>query len=64
MVGCGFFVGFMFYGDVNGVVMDMVGEVLFVVKNIFVFVGVCVIDFFCMMDKFFDEVKVVGFVGV
>lgn len=64
MAGRGSLAGLMPYGDANGVVMDMAGEVLPVVKNTPVLAGVCATDPFRMMDKFLDEVKAAGFAGV
>ncbi|MEX0281421.1 MAG: phosphoenolpyruvate hydrolase family protein [Arenibacterium sp.] len=64
MAGRGSLAGLMPYGDANGVVMEMAGEVLPVVKNTPVLAGVCATDPFRMMDKFLDEVKAAGFSGV
>ncbi len=64
MAGRGSLAGLMPYGDANGVVMDMAGEVLPVVKNTPVLAGVCATDPFRLMDKFLDEVKAAGFSGV
>lgn len=64
MAGRGSLAGLMPYGDANGVVMEMAGEVLPVVKNTPVLAGVCATDPFRLMDKFLDEVKAVGFSGV
>lgn len=47
MVGCGLLVGLLVYGNVNEIVVDMVKEVLLVVKYILVLVGVNGIDLFC-----------------
>lgn len=64
MAGRGSLAGLMPYGDANGVVMDMAGEVLPVVRNTPVLAGVCATDPFRLMDKFLDEVKAAGFSGV
>lgn len=64
MAGRGSLAGLMPYGDANGVVMEMAGEVLPVVKNTPVLAGVCATDPFRLMDKFLDEVKDAGFSGV
>lgn len=64
MAGRGSLAGLMPYGDANGVVMEMAGEVLPVVKNTPVLAGVCATDPFRLMDKFLDDVKAAGFSGV
>ena len=64
MAGRGSLAGLMPYGDANGVVMEMAGEVLPVVKNTPVLAGVCATDPFRLMPKFLDEVKAAGFSGV
>ncbi len=64
MAGRGSLAGLMPYGDANGVVMEMAGEVLPVVNNTPVLAGVCATDPFRMMDRFLDEVKAAGFSGV
>lgn len=64
MAGRGSLAGLMPYGDANGVVMEMAGEVLPVVKHTPVLAGVCATDPFRLMDKFLDEVKAAGFSGV
>ncbi|MEL6241152.1 MAG: phosphoenolpyruvate hydrolase family protein [Pseudomonadota bacterium] len=64
MAGRGSLAGLMPYGDANGVVMEMAGEVLPVVKDTPVLAGVCASDPFRVMDKFLDEVKAAGFSGV
>lgn len=64
MAGRGSLAGLMPYGDANGVVMEMAGEVLPVVKDTPVLAGVCASDPFRIMDKFLDEVKAAGFSGV
>ncbi|MEM7524176.1 MAG: phosphoenolpyruvate hydrolase family protein [Pseudomonadota bacterium] len=64
MAGRGSLAGLMPYGDANGVVMEMAGEVLPVVKNTPVLAGVCASDPFRLMDRFLDEVKLAGFSGV
>lgn len=64
MAGRGSLAGLMPYGDANGVVMEMAGEVLPVVKHTPVLAGVCATDPFRMMDVFLDQVKAAGFSGV
>lgn len=64
MAGRGSLAGLMPYGDANGVVMEMAGEVLPVVKNTPVLAGVCASDPFRLMDKFLDQIKDTGFSGV
>lgn len=64
MAGRGSLAGLMPYGDANGVVMEMAGEVLPVVKCTPVLAGVCASDPFRLMDKFLDEVNATGFSGV
>jgi len=64
MAGRGSLAGLMPYGDANGVVMEMAGEVLPVVKHTPVLAGVCATDPFRLMDRFLDQVKEAGFAGV
>ena len=64
MAGRGSLAGLMPYGDANGVVMEMAGEVLPVVEKTPVLAGVCATDPFRLMDKFLDQVKGAGFSGV
>lgn len=64
MAGRGSLAGLMPYGDANGVVMEMAGEVLPVVKDTPVLAGVCASDPFRLMDKFLDQIKLTGFAGV
>ncbi len=64
MAGRGSLAGLMPYGDANGVVMEMAGEVLPVVSKTPVLAGVCATDPFRLMDKFLDQVKAAGFSGV
>ncbi|MEM9139590.1 MAG: phosphoenolpyruvate hydrolase family protein [Pseudomonadota bacterium] len=64
MAGRGSLAGLMPYGDANGVVMEMAGEVLPVVKKTPVLAGVCASDPFRLMDKFLDEIKAAGFSGI
>ncbi|MDA8585020.1 phosphoenolpyruvate hydrolase family protein [Rhodobacteraceae bacterium] len=64
MAGRGSLAGLMPYGDANGVVMEMAGEVLPVVSKTPVLAGVCATDPFRLMDKFLDDVKAAGFSGV
>ncbi|MEO0327983.1 MAG: phosphoenolpyruvate hydrolase family protein [Pseudomonadota bacterium] len=64
MAGRGSLAGLMPYGDANGVVMEMAGEVLPVVKNTPVLAGVCASDPFRLMGNFLDEIKAAGFSGI
>ncbi|MEM9811331.1 MAG: phosphoenolpyruvate hydrolase family protein [Pseudomonadota bacterium] len=64
MAGRGSLAGLMPYGDANGVVMEMAGEVLPVVKKTPVLAGVCASDPFRLIDRFLDQVKAAGFSGV
>lgn len=64
MAGRGSLAGLMPYGDANGIVMEMAGEVLPVVSKTPVLAGVCATDPFRLMDKFLDQVKEAGFSGV
>ncbi len=64
MAGRGSLAGLMPYGDANGVVMEMAGEVLPVVKHTPVLAGVCATDPFRRMEKFLDDVRQEGFSGV
>jgi predicted TIM-barrel enzyme len=64
MAGRGSLAGMLAYGDANGIVMDMAGEVLPVVREIPVLAGVCGTDPFRLMPVFLDEVRRVGFSGV
>ncbi|WP_195819243.1 phosphoenolpyruvate hydrolase family protein [Roseobacter sp. MH60115] len=64
MAGRGSLAGLMPYGDANGVVMEMAGEVLPVVERTPVLAGVCATDPFRLMDRFLDQVKAAGFSGV
>ncbi len=64
MAGRGSLAGLMPYGDANGVVMEMAGEVLPVVSKTPVLAGVCATDPFRLMPKFLDEIKTTGFSGI
>ncbi len=64
MAGRGSLAGLMPYGDANGVVMEMAGEVLPVVKNTPVLAGVCASDPFRLMDRFLDQIREAGFSGI
>ena len=64
MAGRGSLAGLMPYGDANGIVLEMAGEVLTVVNDTPVLAGVCSSDPFRLMDKFLNEVKETGFAGV
>ncbi len=64
MAGRGSLAGMMPYGDANGIVMEMAGEVLPVVRDIPVLAGVCGTDPFRLMDRFLEQVDAAGFAGV
>ena len=64
MAGRGSLAGLMPYGDANGIVMEMAGEVLTVVKDTPVLAGVCASDPFRLIDRFLDQVAAAGFAGV
>lgn len=64
MAGRGSLAGLMPYGDANGVVMEMAGEVLTVVEDTPVLAGVCASDPFRIMDHFLNEVANAGFAGI
>jgi predicted TIM-barrel enzyme len=64
MAGRGSLAGTMPYGDANGIVMQMAGEVLTIVKETPVLAGVCGTDPFRNMDYFLKQVKEIGFSGV
>jgi predicted TIM-barrel enzyme len=64
MAGRGSLAGCMPYGDANGIVMDMAGEVLTVVKDTPVLAGVCGTDPFRQRPVFLRQVRDIGFAGV
>ena len=64
MAGRGSLAGLMPYGDANGVVLEMAGEVLPVVRRTPVLAGVCATDPFRLMGPFLDELRRTGFSGV
>ncbi len=64
MAGRGSLAGCMPYGDANGIVMDMAGEVLTIVTDTPVLAGVCGSDPTRLMDKFLAQVIDAGFSGV
>jgi predicted TIM-barrel enzyme len=64
MNGRGSLAGCMPYGDANGIVMDMAGDVLTVVKDTPVLAGVCGTDPTRLMDVFLKQVRDAGFSGV
>jgi predicted TIM-barrel enzyme len=64
MAGRGSLAGCMPYGDANGIVMEMAGEVLTVVKHTPVLAGICGTDPFRLMPRFLEQVKKAGFSGV
>ena len=64
MNGRGSLAGCMPYGDANGIVMEMAGEVLTVVKDTPVLAGVCGTDPTRLMNVFLKQVRDAGFSGV
>src|SRR6202789_1573944 len=64
MAGRGSLAGMMPYGDANAIVMDMVREVLPVVRHTPVLAGVCGTDPFRVMKLFLQDVDRAGFSGV
>jgi predicted TIM-barrel enzyme len=64
MAGRGSLAGMMPYGDANGIVLEMAGEVLPVVRRTPVLAGVCGTDPFRLMDRFLGQVEDAGFAGV
>src|SRR3954468_19703763 len=64
MAGRGSLAGMMPYGDANGIVLEMAGEVLPVVERTPVLAGVCGTDPFRLMDRFLRQVEDAGFAGV
>ncbi len=64
MAGRGSLAGLMPYGDANGIVVEMAGEVLPVVQDTPVIAGVCGTDPFRLMPRFLRELKEMGFSGV
>ncbi|MCC6313945.1 MAG: phosphoenolpyruvate hydrolase family protein [Thermomicrobiales bacterium] len=64
MAGRGSLAGLLSYGDANGIVVEMSGEVLPVVKHTPVLAGVCGTDPFRLMPVFLRELRDMGFVGV
>ncbi len=64
MNGRGSLAGCMPYGDANGIVMEMAGEVLTIVEDTPVLAGVCGTDPTRLMDRFLKQVRDAGFSGV
>src|SRR3546814_16274092 len=64
MAGRGSLSGLLAYGNANEFVMDMAHEVLPVTCHTPVLAGVNGTDPFCLIDRFLDAVKAVGFSGV
>jgi predicted TIM-barrel enzyme len=64
MNGRGSLAGYMPYGDANGIVMEMAGEVLTVVRDTPVLAGVCGTDPTRLMDVFLRKIRDAGFSGV
>ena len=64
MNGRGSLAGCMPYGDANGIVLEMAGEVLTIVQDIPVLAGVCGTDPTRLMKVFLEQVRAAGFSGV
>lgn len=64
MNGRGSLAGCMPYGDANGIVMEMAGEVLTIVNDTPVLAGICGTDPTRLMDVFLKQVHDAGFSGV
>lgn len=64
MNGRGSLAGCMPYGDANGIVMEMAGEVLTIARDTPVLAGICGTDPTRLMDVFLKQVKDAGFSGV
>ena len=64
MNGRGSLAGCMPYGDANGIVMEMAGEVLTIIKDTPVLAGVCGTDPTRLMDVFLKQVRDAGFSGI
>ena len=64
MAGRSSLAGLFAYGDANGVVIEMAGEVLPVVRNTPVLAGVNGTDPFRQMSVFLKQVSEIGFSGV
>ena len=64
MAGRGSLAGLLAYGNANEIVMEMAREVLPVVLKTPVLAGVNGTDPFCLLDKFLDDLKAMGFSGV
>ena len=64
MAGRGSLSGLLAYGDANQIVVEMSREVLPIVRDTPVLAGVNGTDPFRIMEKFLDELKLIGFTGV
>lgn len=64
MAGRGSLAGLLPFGDANGIVVEMAGEVLPIVKDTPVLAGVCGTDPFRLMPVFLKQLKEMGFTGV
>jgi predicted TIM-barrel enzyme len=64
MAGRGSLAGLLPYGGANAIVVEMGDEVLSVVRDTPVLVGVCGTDPFRLMGPFLDELRRLGFAGV
>ncbi len=64
MAGRGSLACLMPYGDANGIVVEMAGDVLPVVRQTPVLAGVCGTDPFRLMPLFLRQLKEIGFCGV
>ncbi|CAF1251385.1 unnamed protein product [Adineta steineri] len=64
MAGRGSMAGLLSYSDANGIVFEMAGEILPVVKYTPVLAGVCGTDPFRLMPQLLKQIKEAGFIGV
>ncbi|KAB2004452.1 hypothetical protein ES319_D11G199400v1 [Gossypium barbadense] len=64
MAGRGSLAGLLPFADANAIVLEMVNEVLPVVKAVPVLAGVCGTDPFRRMDYFLKQLESIGFSGV
>ena len=64
MAGRGSLAGLLPFGDANGIVVEMAGEVLPIVRDTPVLAGVCGTDPFRLMPVFLKQLKEMGFTGV
>ena len=64
MGGRGSLAGLLAYGNANEIVVEMAREVIPVVNKTPVLAGVNGTDPFCIMDRFLDQLKELGFAGI